>query len=105
ESWRPVTSAVTPAPRKQALVAGRITGCQNRISEFTTSVLYDRAGTGWSDPAALPRTAAEVATELRDLLHAAGVPGPYLLAAHSVGGAYARRFARTGRSKAPGTAP
>lgn len=65
-----------------------------RISEFTTSVRYDRGGTGWSDPVDLPRTAAEVATELRDLLRAAGVPGPYLLAAHSLGGAYARRFAQ-----------
>jgi len=63
------------------------------ISGFTTSVLYDRGGTGWSDPAPLP-TAAEVATELRDLLAAAGVPGPYLLVAHSLGGAYARRFAQ-----------
>lgn len=61
-------------------------------AEFTTSVLYDRAGTGWSDPVALPRTAAEVATELRDLLRAAGVEGPYVLAAHSLGAAYARRF-------------
>jgi pimeloyl-ACP methyl ester carboxylesterase len=66
----------------------------DRISEFTTSVLYDRGGTGWSDPVDLPRSAAAVATELRDLLHAAGVPGPYLLAAHSLGGAYARRFAQ-----------
>ncbi len=66
----------------------------DRISEFTTSVLYDRGGTGWSDPAALPRSAADVVTELRDLLHAAGVPGPYLLAGHSLGGAYARRFAQ-----------
>lgn len=49
----------------------------DRISEFTTSVLYDRGGTGWSDPVGLPRTAAEVATELQDLLHA-----------------YARRFAQ-----------
>jgi pimeloyl-ACP methyl ester carboxylesterase len=59
---------------------------------LTTSVLYDRGGTGWSDPAPLPRTAAEVASELRELLRAADVPGPYLLAAHSLGGAYARRF-------------
>ncbi len=66
----------------------------DRISEFTTSVLYDRGGTGWSDPVHLPRTAAEVATELHDLLRAAGLPGPYLLAAHSLGGAYARRFAQ-----------
>jgi pimeloyl-ACP methyl ester carboxylesterase len=66
----------------------------DRISEFTTSVLYDRAGTGWSDPVDLPRSAAAVATELHDLLRAAGVAGPYLLAAHSLGGAYARRFAQ-----------
>jgi pimeloyl-ACP methyl ester carboxylesterase len=66
----------------------------DRISEFTTSVLYDRGGTGWSGRAELPRTAAEVATELRELLRAAAVPGPYLLAAHSLGGAYARRFAQ-----------
>lgn len=66
----------------------------DRISEFTTSVLYDRGGTGWSDPVDLPRTAAEVATELHDLLRTAGLPGPYLLAAHSLGGGYARRFAQ-----------
>ena len=66
----------------------------DQISLFTTSVLYDRGGTGWSGEAPLPRTAAEVATELRDLLRAAGVPGPYLLAAHSLGGGYARRLAQ-----------
>ncbi|MEV6871787.1 alpha/beta hydrolase [Amycolatopsis sp. NPDC051128] len=63
-------------------------------AEFTTSVLYDRAGTGWSDPVALPRTAADVATELRDLLRAAGIAGPYVLAGHSLGASYARRFAQ-----------
>ncbi|GLY82500.1 alpha/beta fold hydrolase [Actinoallomurus iriomotensis] len=65
-----------------------------RLAGLTTSVLYDRAGTGWSDPAELPRTAAEVTGELRDLLETAGVPGPYLLAGHSLGGAYARHFAQ-----------
>jgi pimeloyl-ACP methyl ester carboxylesterase len=65
-----------------------------RVAELTTSVLYDRAGTGWSDPAPLPRTAAEVTDELRELLRAAGVPGPYLLTGHSLGGAYARHYAQ-----------
>jgi pimeloyl-ACP methyl ester carboxylesterase len=64
----------------------------DQIGGFATSVLYDRAGTGWSDPAPLPRTAAEVAGELRELLRAANIPGPYMLVAHSLGGAYARRF-------------
>ncbi|MEU9472856.1 alpha/beta hydrolase [Streptomyces avermitilis] len=66
----------------------------DRAAELTTSVLYDRAGTGWSQGAQLPRTAAEVTGELRDLLRAAGVPAPYLLVGHSLGGAYARHFAQ-----------
>jgi pimeloyl-ACP methyl ester carboxylesterase len=57
-------------------------------------VLYDRGGTGWSGPAGLPRSAEAVATELRALLGAAEVPGPYIFVAHSLGGAYARRFAQ-----------
>jgi len=64
-----------------------------------TSVLYDRAGTGWSDPAPLPRTATEVAQELRELLSAVGEEGhheqgPYVLVGHSLGAMYARRFAQ-----------
>ncbi|MEU7576492.1 alpha/beta hydrolase [Streptomyces sp. NPDC041068] len=66
----------------------------DRVAERTTSVLYDRAGNGWSDPAVLPRTAAEVTDELRDLLATAAVPGPYLLVGHSLGGAYALHWAR-----------
>ncbi len=64
-----------------------------RVAEFTTSVLYDRAGTGWSDRVELPRTSAEVTDELRDLLRSAGVPAPYLLVGHSLGGLYARHHA------------
>ncbi|MFI0259595.1 alpha/beta fold hydrolase [Streptomyces sp. NPDC017056] len=66
----------------------------DRVAERTTSVLYDRGGNGWSYPAELPRTAADVTGELRELLHASGTPGPYLLAGHSLGGAYARHYAR-----------
>ena len=60
----------------------------------TTSVLYDRAGTGWSDPAELPRSASDVITELRELLATAEIPAPYLLVGHSLGGAYARHYAK-----------
>ncbi|MFB9410698.1 alpha/beta fold hydrolase [Dactylosporangium matsuzakiense] len=63
-------------------------------AELTTAVTYDRAGTGWSDPVTLPRSAAEVAEELRCTLAAAGIPGPYVLAGHSLGAVYARRFAQ-----------
>jgi pimeloyl-ACP methyl ester carboxylesterase len=69
-------------------------GVQQGVARFTTAVVYDRGGTGYSDPLPLPRTAAEVATELRELLRAQGIVGPYVLAAHSLGGAYAHRFAQ-----------
>ncbi|WP_030610304.1 alpha/beta hydrolase [Streptomyces sclerotialus] len=69
-------------------------GVQQGVSQFTTAVVYDRGGTGYSDPLPLPRTAAEVATELRELLHAQKIPAPYVLVPHSLGGFYAHRFAQ-----------
>ena len=53
-------------------------------------LLYDRGGTGWSDPVPLPRSAAEVARELRRVAGA----GPHVLVGHSMGAVYARRFAQ-----------
>lgn len=63
-------------------------------STFCASVLYDRGGTGWSDSAPLPRSAAEVTDELHLLLEALELSPPYILVGHSLGGAYARRFAQ-----------
>src|SRR5262249_57108071 len=53
-----------------------------QVSQFATSVLYDRAGTGWSDHVPLPRSASEVTDELRLLLRLAGVPAPYVFVGH-----------------------
>lgn len=65
---------------------------------LSTSVLYDRAGTGWSDEIPLPRTADAVTDELRALLdlleRESGVSQPVLLVGHSLGGGYAQHFAR-----------
>lgn len=66
----------------------------NQISKRTTSVIYDRAGTGWSDQVNLPRSALEVTDELRSLLHTADVPAPYLFVGHSLGGIYSRLYAQ-----------
>ncbi|MEO3745999.1 alpha/beta hydrolase [Plantactinospora sp. B5E13] len=67
---------------------------QEATAGFTTSVLYDRAGTGWSDNVELPRTPGAVTDELRSLLRAGEVPAPYLLVGHSLGAFYARRYAQ-----------
>jgi pimeloyl-ACP methyl ester carboxylesterase len=75
---------------------------QQRAAELTTSVLYDRAGTGWSDHAQLPRSSAEVTDELRELLRVVGVPSPYILVGHSLGGLYARQYAHRFRDELAG---
>ena len=67
---------------------------QRRAAELATSVIYDRAGTGWSERVDLPRTSGEVIDELRALLTVAGVPAPYVLVGHSLGGLYARHYAQ-----------
>lgn len=64
------------------------------VAEFTTSVLYDRLGLGWSDPVELPRSGTQVTDDLRELLSAATVPGPRVLVGHSLGGLHARLYAK-----------
>lgn len=66
----------------------------DHIADHATSLIYDRAGTGWSDDVELPRSAEAVARELRQLLQATDIPGPHLLVGHSLGAFYARRFAQ-----------
>lgn len=66
---------------------------QEQIGDLTQVCAYDRAGLGWSDPAPGPLTSAQVAESLHTLLHNAGIPGPYVLVGHSIGGLYVRSFA------------
>jgi pimeloyl-ACP methyl ester carboxylesterase len=68
---------------------------QSEVSRITRACWYDRAGYGWSDPGAFPRTSAAMAHDLHELLHRAAVPGPYVLVGHSLGGLNARVY--TGR--------
>ena len=63
------------------------------IAAFTHVFVYDRAGLGHSDPVPQPRTSQEVVEDLHGLLINAGVPSPYVLVAHSVGGLNARLYA------------
>ncbi len=58
----------------------------------TTCVLYDRAGSGWSDPGPGERPVREIVTDLHDALGLAGIEGPYLLVGHSLGGLLVRAF-------------
>jgi len=65
------------------------------IADMTTVVAYDRGGVGWSDPGPNPRNGRMVVQELRNFLNAIELEGPYILAAHSLGGLFARLYAHT----------
>ena len=65
---------------------------QQRAGTGRSSVVYDRAGTGWSDRVRLPRTARAVTGELHELLGRLGIRRA-LLVGHSLGGLYARHYA------------
>jgi pimeloyl-ACP methyl ester carboxylesterase len=59
----------------------------------TRVCVYDRAGLGWSDaPPRGRQTPAAMASDLHALLQAAGIPPPYVVAGHSLGGVIGRRF-------------
>jgi pimeloyl-ACP methyl ester carboxylesterase len=75
-----------------------------KIAEFAGVCTYDRAGYGWSEPVALGRTIAERSEELHALLTSAGIPGPYILVAHSYGGFIIRCFARNHPDQTAGLA-
>lgn len=65
---------------------------QHGLASDTTVCTYDRPGLGWSDPAPGRPTAAGMAHDLRMLLTGAGIPPPFVLVGHSLGGLVARMF-------------
>ena len=66
---------------------------QPEIAKIARTVCYDRAGLGWSDPGPLPRDAARIVSELRELLEQAAILPPYILVGHSFAGLTTRLFA------------
>jgi pimeloyl-ACP methyl ester carboxylesterase len=66
---------------------------QPEIAQVTRVCSYDRTGRGWSDPRTRPLTLQQTVTDLHTLLQNAGVPGPYVLVGHSIGGRDRRKFA------------
>lgn len=66
---------------------------QTQLAEHVRVCAYDRAGLGWSEPAATPRYPATLVGELHELLAAADVPPPYIMAGHSFGAILTRVYA------------
>src|SRR5260370_26491691 len=81
----------------------------SQVAKFTRVCAYDRPGTfldaghlGRSTPVPMPRTARDLVSDLYALLHTAHIPGPYVFAAHSFGGIFARLYASTYPSEVVG---
>ncbi len=82
------------------------------VARFTHVCMYDRPGTvrytnppaltTRSSPASMPRSLQSMVADLHALLYTAGVPGPYLLVAHSYGGLIIRYYAQKYRRETVG---
>jgi pimeloyl-ACP methyl ester carboxylesterase len=67
---------------------------QKPLARQSMACVYDRANVGSSGTAPTPRTAAQIVTDLHQLLEKADVPGPYVLAGNSAGGTLVQLYAR-----------
>lgn len=62
------------------------------LATHTTVITYDRGGYGESEHGDAPRNSVETTSELLSLLRALEVPGPYIMAGHSLGGDFVHLF-------------
>jgi pimeloyl-ACP methyl ester carboxylesterase len=69
------------------------TWVQEMLSSTTRVCAFDRAGEGWSGASVGRQDGHALASDAHDLLRAAGVTPPYVIAGHSVGGTYALVYA------------
>jgi len=66
---------------------------QPEVAKFTRICVYDRPGSGWSFVTPQGQTYQEEAQDVHTMLQNAGVPGPYVLVGHSLGGAVMQVYA------------
>lgn len=66
---------------------------QSQLAAHVRVCAYDRAGLGWSERADTPRDPITIVGELHDLLAAADIQPPYIMAGHSFGAILTRVYA------------
>jgi pimeloyl-ACP methyl ester carboxylesterase len=66
--------------------------CQPGLAKISRVCSYDRAGLGWSEPQPGAADADHIAANLHELLTQAGITGPIVLLAHSMGGVDVRDY-------------
>lgn len=66
---------------------------QEKISQYTTTFSYDRAGVGKSEGTLITRTGLDIVQDLSKLVSKVSLKSPFLLVGHSFGGLISRLFA------------
>jgi pimeloyl-ACP methyl ester carboxylesterase len=66
---------------------------EGSVAASTRVCVFDRAGEGWSGPGPGAQDGHQLSLDAHELLRAGRVPGPYVVAGHSVGGVYALIYA------------
>ena len=72
---------------------------QDDLARTTRVCSYDRAGLGWSEAGEGGYQAARVPDQLHTLLERAGERGPFVIAGHELGAAFARMYAARFRAE------
>lgn len=72
------------------------------VAQFSHVMAYDRAGLGQSTGTPPPRTALHLVSDLRCLLQALQLEGPYLFVGHSLGALLCRLYAQQYRHEVAG---
>lgn len=75
---------------------------QQLVAERTRALTYDRAGIGWSDAGASPRTVRGMIDDLAEVLKNSGIRPPYVLVGHSFGALLIRGYASLRREDVAG---
>jgi len=65
---------------------------QNNVSEFASTISYDRAGIVWSERGSNPKSNKQISSDLYNLLIKSKVQKPYIIVAHSLSGLTLRNF-------------
>ena len=76
------------------MLGGWMVDLQTPLARHYMTCTYDRANMGTSGKAPTPRTAAEIVSDLHQLLQTADVAGPYVLVGHSAGGFFVQLYGR-----------
>ena len=65
---------------------------QNKVSEYTSTISYDRAGILWSERGSSPKSSKQISADLHELLIKSKAQKPYIIVAHSLSGLTLRNY-------------